>query len=343
MTVTSVSEFRSAVLKHLSFSAFPQQNCTLYKNPERPELGYFLHYSRPGYYDLGIADYTITENFSLTFANPTRLMRFGTVYAGATRFRLADGPIDSFTPSSFFVVEKDIRGKQAWKKGDHYHGVEITIYENYFKEIIAGEHHQTISLDTFQENHTYRYLPLDIVSIIQRLQSLSALDGLNSLFLEAKILECIAIIFGEIQASPDNAFTTQLNRGTVSIGKNRKLTLTSYDISALHKAHSYLTEHAFQPPTIEALSEIVLLNPQKLKAGFSFYYHMAIGEYVNSIRMTAAANLLFTTERSVHDIAQAVGYDYCSNFIKMFKKTYNMTPLSYRKKETSLEYNLDKT
>ena len=37
-------------------------------------------------------------------------MRFGTVYTGETKFEIEDNPVSSFSPSSFFVVEKGIKG-----------------------------------------------------------------------------------------------------------------------------------------------------------------------------------------------------------------------------------------
>ena len=58
---------------------------------------------------------------------------------------------------------------------------------------------------------------------------------------------------------------------------------------------------------------------------------MSIGEYTNSVRMTVAANLLSTTDLSIEDIANKVGYNYSANFSKMFEKTYGKTPLKFRK------------
>lgn len=58
---------------------------------------------------------------------------------------------------------------------------------------------------------------------------------------------------------------------------------------------------------------------------------MTIGAYTNHVRMTVAANLLSTTDLSVEEIAYKVGYQYSTNFSKMFKKTYGKTPLKFRK------------
>lgn len=331
MIVKSSEEFKSAVLNALSFSKYENENYTLYTNKKRPELGYFISYSREGYYNLGIADYTIPKNFSLSFNNPEHLVRFGLVYKGVTEFKLENSPVSSFTPSSFFVVEKDLKGEQHWKKGQHFHGTEITIYERYFTEVIKPNFPNIVDFETFIKNYTYIYLPLKIVEVIHDLQSLAHENSLNSLYLESKILECLGILINEVTKSPENAFTNQINYGNINIGTNRIIKLTSSDINAIQKAHDILEKNYVSPPNITALSKMVFLNEQKLKAGFSKHYHMSIGEYINHIKMTVAANLLSTTDLSVEDIASKVGYNYSANFSKMFKKTYGKTPLKFRK------------
>jgi len=330
MIVKSSEEFKSVVLNKLCFSKIESKNYTLYTNKNNPELGHLITYSRDGYYNLGIADYTIPEDFSIYFDNPEFLMRFGLVYKGITEFKIENNPVSSFTPSSFFVIEKDLKGEQHWKKGQHFHGTEITIYENYFNEIIKPNFPKIMDFDSFIKNYTYTYLPLKIIDIINQLQSLTYENSLNSIYLESKILECIAILINEA-TKPENAFTNQINYGNINIGANRIIKLTSSDIHAIQKAHDILEKNYNNPPNISALSKMVFLNEQKLKAGFSKHYHMSIGEYTNHIKMNIAANLLSTTDLSIEEISQKVGYNYSANFSKMFKKTYGKTPLRFRK------------
>ena len=328
--VHSSEEFREAVLYELNFKAFQEKYCKIFKDIEHPENGYFLLYERPGYYEFGIADYTIPHHFTLNFDNPQRLVRFGTVHKGTTEFQIDNQPISSFKPSSFFVVEKDLKGKQNWTKGQHFHGAEITIYENYFNDVIRPLLKNDFDFERFATNYTYNYLPLEVMSILQTMQTLSNKNILDSLMLESCILQCISLIIQTVEESDDNTFTKQLHHGKVQIGKDRYLNLSARDIKSIQKAHDILTQNISNPPTIETLSEIVLLNPQKLKAGFSHQYHMSIGEFTTSLRMTLAANLLCTTDKSIADIATETGYLYSSNFIKMFKQTYECTPLQYR-------------
>ena len=331
MISKNTKEFQNKFLNSMTFNAFPMESLTIYKNEKKPELGYFIKYSREGYYDFIIGDYTVPSNFSISFHHNEELMRFGTVYTGETEFKIENNPISSFTPSSFFVIENEIKGKQSWKKGQHFHGAEITIYKKYFDEIIKPAFPSSIDFDNFISNYTYNYLPLEISSIIQNLRNLGEAKKLTPLYLESKILECIALINNEISSSPENAFTNQLDYGDIKIGKNRFITLTASDINSIQKAHDILTKEACNPPTINNLSKMVFLNEQKLKAGFSAKYHMSIAKYTNSIRMAMAQNLLTTTELSVDEISNMIGYNHSGNFIKMFKKTHGKTPLAFRK------------
>ncbi|QNO14247.1 helix-turn-helix transcriptional regulator [Alkalicella caledoniensis] len=331
MFVKSNEEFKNAVLEILTFCKYESDHYTLYTNKKKPELGYLLSYSRDGFYHLGIADYTIPKDFSISFDNPEFLMRFGVVFEGVTEFKIDNNPVSSFTPASFFVVEKDIKGQQTWKKGQHFHGIEITIFESYFKEVIKSNFPNLLNLDTFIKNYTYIYLPLQIIEIIQQLQTLSYNNSLNSIYLESKILECIAILINEVSTNTENAFSNQINYGNIHIGNNRIIKLTSSDIHAIQKAYDILQQNYSNPPSIHTLSKMVLLNEQKLKAGFSKHYHISIGDYVNGLKMSAAANLLSTTDLRVEEIATKVGYNYSANFSKMFKKTYGKTPLKFRK------------
>lgn len=331
MIYRTTKEFQDTVLKKITFSAYPKENYTLYKNEEKPELGYFIKYTREGYYDFGIGDYTIPSNFSLIFNHEEQLIRFGTVYTGETSFEIENNPVSSFSPSSFFVAEENLKGKQSWKKGQHFHGAEITIYKKYLDEIIKPIFPKGMDFNKFIINYTYHYLPLEIASIIQKLRTMAEHDLLTPLHLESKILESIALIYDEIYSSPENTFTNQLNYGEITIGKNRKIKLTAYDANAIQKAYDILTKEACNPPTIKSLSKTVFLNEQKLKAGFLAKYHMTIGQYTTSIRMAMAENLLSTTELSVAEISKIIGYNHSSNFIKMFKKIHGKTPLIFRK------------
>lgn len=331
-TVHCPSEFRNAVLQELGFSPKSYPFYTLYQNEKKRENGHYLLFERPNYYDFGIADYSIDHPFAIEFQNEDLCMRFGIVYEGTTKFQLQNQPVSSFSPSSFFVIEKNIIGKQVWKRGQHFHGMEISIYPAYFEEVIKP----LFPLDffsNFEENYTYHYLPLEIHTVFHRLLKLAETDQLNPLHLESALLQCIAILAQNIQHSNENAFANQRYYEKILIGSNRSLSFHAEDIRSIQKAHDILLNNIANPPTIEMLSKELLISTQKLKAGFSHFYHMTIGEFSTSLKMSTSATLLCTTDLSVAEIAKQVGYTYPSNFIKKFQQTYSCTPLKYRERE----------
>lgn len=64
----------------------------------------------------------------------------------------------------------------------------------------------------------------------------------------------------------------------------------------------------------------------KQKAGMTFT------EYVQDIRIREAERLLATTEMTIQDIAQEVGYHNKGYFYKLFTKCHQVTPAEFRKR-----------
>lgn len=60
--------------------------------------------------------------------------------------------------------------------------------------------------------------------------------------------------------------------------------------------------------------------------------YISISEYINKVRLNKATEMLLGTNYSVKYIIEAVGYCNESNFYKLFKKEYGLTPNNYRKK-----------
>lgn len=325
-------QFRNIVLNELGYKAQERENYILYQNSDSPENGYYRLYQRERYYDLGIADYSIDHAFAVQFDNPEPLLRLGIVHEGVTRFKLKGQQASSFMPSTFLVLEEGIRGKQVWERGQHFQGAEITVYPAFFEELSSRFKDFSI-LDYFIVNHTYHYLPADILPVLHRVIYLDQENLLNEFHLEAAILECIGVIKESGKPEGQNAFSRQVDYGGMKIGRDRKLSFSAQDFKTIQNIHELLTEQFAHPPTMEALGRQFLMNPQKIKAGFQHYYHMTASEYTSSLKMTMAASLLCTTEKSVAEIANEVGYRYPSNFIKKFCDTYSCTPLKYRKRE----------
>lgn len=327
-------QFRSILLEKLRFQAKRQENYTLYQRPDCPDSGYYRFYQRKGFYDFGIAEYSIEKEFAVDFDHQEPVLRLGIVYDGVTRFRLSGQPVSSFHPSAFLVWEKGIRGRQIWEKGQHFHGAELTVYQPFLDEL-SERFPLFHAVGCFKQNHAYHYLPADILSTFHRMIYLDQEDSLNGMQLEAAVLSCMGCILEKQKEGGADAFSRREDYVCAIIGKDRRLKFTAQDLKTIQTAHEILTEQFVHPPTIEALSRELLMNQQKLKAGFVNSYHMTIGEYTASLKMSHAAQLLSTTDKSVEEIAKEVGYGYSSSFIKRFRSAYSCTPFQYRERASA--------
>ena len=101
----------------------------------------------------------------------------------------------------------------------------------------------------------------------------------------------------------------------------------------VREIHEQLLRHMDRRVTIEALSRQYHMNPTTLKAAFKAAYGASLAAHIKGHRMEQAARLLRETERSVADIAQAVGYDSPSRFSAAFKETYGVLPREYRRSD----------
>ncbi|EET60292.1 transcriptional regulator, AraC family [Marvinbryantia formatexigens DSM 14469] len=325
-----MENFQTQLMEHLQLYARRHNgHFTLYTNPEHPDYGHMYLFEQPGSYFLMTGSYTISEDFSLPFHLEKTLLHFGNFHTGAALYQLDGRAPAKSTPCSFLAVEQNLHGIQHWKKGDHYYGIELIVYEDYLKKLGASRLLEADFLSAFRPDYTYRYLPEDVYQILEELIRLIREKRLSPLMLEGKLLECLAHLQQEVYSS-ENGFLKQLDYGRIRIGKNRSFQLTLPDLRAVHKAHEIIRLNAVNPPTIMQLAAMVGISVQKLKAIFHHQYHITIGAYITSVRMSCAARLLTTTQLSIRDIAWQTGYQQSANFARMFRKTYGQSPGEFR-------------
>lgn len=104
-------------------------------------------------------------------------------------------------------------------------------------------------------------------------------------------------------------------------------------VEIVREIHDRLLENMAQKTTIEELSRQYHMNPTTLKAAFKSVYGTSLAAHMKEHRMEQAAKLLRETDRSIAEVAQAVGYDSQSKFSAAFKDTFQVLPRDYRKRQ----------
>lgn len=82
---------------------------------------------------------------------------------------------------------------------------------------------------------------------------------------------------------------------------------------------------------IDALAARFSLSRSRFQHLYSDTFGISIAKDIITARLTRAQELLTTTELSVGQIAEAVGFDNAPYFNRQFKAAFGETPLAYRK------------
>ncbi len=93
----------------------------------------------------------------------------------------------------------------------------------------------------------------------------------------------------------------------------------------------YLSEHFREPVTLDVLSRELGVCRFYLSRIFSRVLHMGFCEYVNTLRINYAKELLLSTELSVLHIGMQSGFQSQQSFNRVFKELCGITPAAYRK------------
>lgn len=97
------------------------------------------------------------------------------------------------------------------------------------------------------------------------------------------------------------------------------------------KSIEYISKHYEESIHIADLAEIEHYNVNYYREWFKKQTGMRPKEYIQKLRIEKAKELLASTEYSISKIANQVGYDYSSSFLRAFKTVEGITPNHYRK------------
>jgi YesN/AraC family two-component response regulator len=99
----------------------------------------------------------------------------------------------------------------------------------------------------------------------------------------------------------------------------------------IREAMDYINDHLQNELTLKEVAEYVHLNPSYFSVLFKEHATLTFSEYITRGRIQHAKELLISTNLSITDISEEVGYKTAKYFIKIFKELEGMTPSSYRK------------
>jgi AraC family transcriptional regulator len=101
----------------------------------------------------------------------------------------------------------------------------------------------------------------------------------------------------------------------------------------LTEARDAVTANISEPPSLNALAQMVGVHPVSLAREFRRHYRCTIGEYIRQLRIDAACKELSYSETPLSTVATNAGFYDQSHFANTFRRYTGKTPTQYRAAE----------
>ena len=98
----------------------------------------------------------------------------------------------------------------------------------------------------------------------------------------------------------------------------------------ISKVCKFIEENISQKITLSDAASLVNMSDSAFSHFFKRQTSISFITYINNLRVAKACDLLSSTTRSASEICYDCGFNNKSNFIRIFTKRKNMTPIEYR-------------
>lgn len=106
---------------------------------------------------------------------------------------------------------------------------------------------------------------------------------------------------------------------------------TASDNHAIEQAKCFIQSQLNNPLGIKDVAQHVHLSPSYFSVLFKEKVGVTFSEYVSRVRHLRAKELLLTSDKEISVIAEEVGYQSASYFIRVFRELEGVTPKHYRR------------
>lgn len=94
---------------------------------------------------------------------------------------------------------------------------------------------------------------------------------------------------------------------------------------------SYISTHYREDLSLNSIAAQFYMSPYYVSRLFKRTTNLSLVEYINSVRVMAAKNLLERTQRRIPFVAEQAGFSTTAHFNRVFKESTGLSPQQYRK------------
>jgi two-component system response regulator YesN len=111
----------------------------------------------------------------------------------------------------------------------------------------------------------------------------------------------------------------------------------SYKQHVVENVKNYIQENIGKHLSLHEVAAVFNLNPSYLSHLFSKYSDEGFVEYITSIRIDSAKQLLISGEHRVYEVGEKLGFENSFYFSRVFKKVAGVSPREYIQKNEGLQ------
>jgi len=108
------------------------------------------------------------------------------------------------------------------------------------------------------------------------------------------------------------------------------------DDAVIARCQTWIADHYQEPSPVAALVQLSGLAERSFKRRFQQATGMSPLEYVHTLRLEEAKQMLEAGSRPIEAIANEVGYEDAGFFSRLFRRKVSLTPAQYRKRFGSM-------
>ena len=114
------------------------------------------------------------------------------------------------------------------------------------------------------------------------------------------------------------------------------------DDAIIARCQNWIAEHYREPAPVAAMTRLSGLAERSFKRRFQQATGMSPLEYVHTLRLEEAKQMLESGDEPIEAIANEVGYEDAGFFSRLFRRSVNLSPAQYRKRFGSLRQALER-
>ena len=117
---------------------------------------------------------------------------------------------------------------------------------------------------------------------------------------------------------------------TFRLAQNYSMSPLPTSSAYIRSVLQYILLHYAEELTLDRIAQQFFVGKTKLCRDFRTYTGTSVAAYITTLRMENAKEYLLAGT-GVRKTAELVGYEYVSNFIKVFSRTTGVTPLQFKR------------